>query len=180
MSIVRRSLFALLILAAAARPAGAVIYRGFPHLHLLVAVVDAGGGASNFNSRRFVARLAGPEAAAENAKLVRQYGTARVGSFYDVFGFAVKDGVKRAHNLLIPLPRSGQPDPRDGAALASALYHAGMDPAGRYDVGYMLEMLMSHQIHHSIMGDMDKTFTPPVNGEFHVILTTVIRDLGSQ
>jgi hypothetical protein len=34
-----------------------------------------------------------------------------------------------------------------------------------------------HQIHHNIMVDMDKTFRPPVNGEFHVILTTLVHDL---
>jgi hypothetical protein len=27
------------------------------------------------------------------------------------------------------------------------------------------------------MVDMDKTFRPPVNGEFHVILTTLVHDL---
>jgi hypothetical protein len=27
------------------------------------------------------------------------------------------------------------------------------------------------------MGDMDRTFTPPVNGDFHVILTTAMQDL---
>lgn len=162
---------------SAHRTAQATVYRGFPHLHLTVAVVDAGGGAKHFDSHRLVKVLAGADASAENAKLIKQYGASRVDSFYSVFTFAVDDAVKHAHNMLIPLPKSPHPDPSDGRALATALYGAGITPAGRYDVGYMLEELMSHQIHHDIMGDMDKKFTPPVNADFHVILTTAMHDL---
>ena len=181
--------FAAIFLLSLSRTAQATVYRGFPHLHLTVAgvpaaghpdalsVVDAGGGPKHFDAHRLVAVLAGADASAENAKLIKQYGASRVDSFYDVFTFAVDRAVKRAHNMLIPLPKSPQPDPKDGRALAAALYGAGITPSGRYDVGYMLEELMSHQIHHDIMGDMDKKFTPPVNADFHVILTTAMLDL---
>ncbi len=173
---------ALAGMLAVAMPAAswATVYHGFPHLHLTMAVVDAGGGAGRFDSHRLMQRLAGSQAASENDKLIRQYGAARVASFYDVFTFAVDDALKKAHNMLIPLPRTAQPDPAASSALASALYHAGMTPNGRYDVGYMLEVLMSHQIHHDIMGDMDKHFTPAVNADFHVILTTAMHDVGRE
>ncbi len=157
--------------------AGATIYRGFPHLHLTTAVVIAGGGAKQFDAHRLVGVLAGPAGAAENAKLIKQYGASRVDSFYTVFTFAVDDALKTAHKMLIPLPKTGRPDPSDGRALATALYAAGLTPSGRYDVGYMLEVLLSHQIHHNIMGDMDRKFTPAVNADFHVILTTAMHDL---
>lgn len=152
-------------------------YRGFPHLHLTMAVVDAGGGGKDFDSHRLVQRLAGPQAAAENAKLVAQYGGARVDAFYNVFTFAIDDAVKRAHNSLIPLPKSPHPDPNDGRALATALYDAGVTRSGRFDVGHMLEVLASHQIQHNIMGDMDEKYTQPVNADFHKILTSLMQDL---
>jgi hypothetical protein len=180
MKFVSRALLAALCLTLSSAVAGAAVYRGFPHLHLTMAVVDAGGGSGDFDARRLVDRLAGPGAAAENAKIVRQYGRVRIASFYAVFTFAVDDALKKAHNMMIPLPRSAQPNPADGPALSSALYHAGMTQAGRYDVGYMLEMLMSHQIHHDIMGDMDRKFSPPVNADFHIILTSVMHDVGRQ
>jgi len=159
--------------------ANATVYHGFPHLHLTMAVVDAGGGATHFDAHRLVRSLAGAEAPAENAKLIKQYGATRVDSFYAVYTFAVKDAVKKAHNMLIPLPKS-HPNPASGPALARALYDAGVTPSKRFDVGYMLEVLMSHQIHHNIMGDMDRKFTPPVNADFHVILTTVMHDLNHE
>ncbi len=170
------ALVALLVLGLQTA-AKSSVYRGFPHLHFTVAVVDAGGGATHFDAHRLLATLAGADASAENAKLIKQFGAARMAAFYSVFTFAVDDAVKHAHNMLIPLPKSPHPDPKDGRALATALYGAGMTPAGRYDVGYMLEELMSHQIHHNIMGDMDKKFTPSVNADFHVILTAAMHDL---
>lgn len=153
------------------------MYHGFPHLHLTTAVIDAGRGAARFDAYRLVKVLAGPQSRAENAKLMRQYGASRLDSFYTVFGFAVRDSAKRAHLMLIPMPKAAKPNPADGQALAATLYGAGKTPAGRHDVGYMLEELMSHQIHHNIMGDMDRRFTAPVNADFHVILTTLMHDL---
>jgi hypothetical protein len=180
MTFFNRLIPAVILAMAIPTASEAVVYHGFPHLHLTMAVVDAGGGAAGFDSHRLVKRLAGSQAAAENAKLTRQYGAVRVASFYGVFTFAVDDALKKAHNMLIPLPKKPDPDPTSGSALASALYHAGMTKAGRYDVGYMLEVLMSHQIHHDIMGDMDKRFTPAVNADFHVILTTAMQDVGRE
>jgi hypothetical protein len=178
MNLRNRLILAALVLGLTPATAAAAVYHGFPHLHLTMAVVEAGGGAKHFDSHQLVHRLAGN--GAENAKIVRQYGTARVASFYGVFTFAVNDALKTAHNMLIPLPKTAQPDPADGSALSSALYHAGMTKDGRYDVGYMLEMLMSHQIHHDIMVDMDRKFSPPINADFHVILTTVMHDVGRE
>jgi len=177
MQLFQRTAVAAALLLTLPSAATATIYHGFPHLHLTMAVVDAGGGAARFDSHRLVKTLAGAQASAENTKLVRQYGASRVDSFYTVFTFAIDDAMKKAHNMLIPLPKTAVPDPANGPALAKALYGAGITPSGRYDVGYMLEVLTSHQIHHDIMGDMDKKFTAPVNADFHVILTTAMHDL---
>lgn len=178
MTIFHRAAFSALILfSLCAVSARAAIYHGFPHLHLMVAVVAAGGGFKHFEARQLVTALAGSDADAENASLVKRFGTERVDSFYRVFTYAVNDATKKAHNMLIPIPKSGQPDPADGPAVAAALYGAGTPPGKRFDVGYMLEAIMSHQIHHNIMGDMDRTFTPAANADFHVILTAVMHDL---
>jgi hypothetical protein len=123
------ALSAALCLLAVRAEANASIYHGFPHLHLTMAAVDAGGGARSFNSRRLMDRLAGPRAATENAKLVRQYGPARVDAYYAVYTYAMTDAIKKAHNMLIPLPGSAHPTPNDAPALAIALYNAGI--AGR-------------------------------------------------
>jgi hypothetical protein len=180
MTFFKRLVMAVSLLAAMPAVAGATVYHGFPHLHLTVAVVDAGGGARHFDSRRLVERMFGSKASAENAKLTRQFGATRVASFYTVFTFAVDDALKTARHMLIPLPKSAHPDPASGAQLANAMYHAGVTTSQRYDVGYMLEVLVSHQIHHDIMGDMDKRFSPPVNGDFHLILTTAMQDVARE
>jgi hypothetical protein len=173
MTIIHRVFVVTVLALGIPSAATATVYHGFPHLHLTMAVVNAGGGARNFKSERLVEKIAGSN---ENAKLIRRFGTARVNTFYDVFTFAVNDAVKTAHNMVIPLPKKADPDPSDRVALANALYNAGVTPNHKFDVGYMLEVLMSHQIHHNIMGDMDRKFTPALNADFHLILTNVMQD----
>jgi hypothetical protein len=52
----------------------------------------------------------------------------------------------------------------------------------RFDVGYMIEHLVSRQIHVSIMQQLnaDPDVGPTRNADFHVIFTTVIQDLQRQ
>ncbi len=59
------------------------------------------------------------------------------------------------------------------------LVYAGTMPNGRFDVGYMIEHLVSRPIHVAIMHDMnaDPQIGPQRNADFHVILTAVIDDL---
>jgi hypothetical protein len=65
--------------------------------------------------------------------------------------------------------------------MSAALLHAGTMPNGRFDVGYMLEHLMSHNLHVVLMKDINDNprFGPRVNANLHIILTTALLDLKS-
>ncbi len=50
---------------------------------------------------------------------------------------------------------------------------------GRFDVGYMIEHLLSRPIHKQLMdvANSDPTIGPAVNADFHIILTAEMNDL---
>jgi hypothetical protein len=62
------------------------------------------------------------------------------------------------------------------------LIAAGTMANGRYDVGYMLEHLVSRKIHVIIMQqlDADPAVGTARNADFHVILTSLMGDLKTQ
>jgi hypothetical protein len=70
----------------------------------------------------------------------------------------------------------------DGGHLSAALFHAGTMSDGRFDVGYMLEHLVSRDIHVAIMHqlDVDPNVGYRRNADFHVMLTALMMDLKSQ
>ncbi|GAC1547621.1 MAG: hypothetical protein NVS3B16_19800 [Vulcanimicrobiaceae bacterium] len=180
--IVRYRNFALIALLcaglASAMPgrAAAIIYSGDPDLALTVALVQAGGGAADFDAARAVRVLAGASFDAEYAKLKAQFGAAKVDESLAVFTYAVNDTLKVATREHIALPEPA-PAASDARALRAALYRAGTTPAGKWDVGYFLEHLITHPIHHEIMDDMDIRFGHVANGTFHVVLTQLMQDL---
>jgi hypothetical protein len=153
-------------------------YRGQPDLALAVSLVTAGGGPEHFDSAKLIGVLAGPNTDAEVAKLTKQYGADNVKAFLSTFTYAINDTLKfiTAHKIALPSP---SPDPTDGKALSAALYKAGIMPDGRFDIGYMLEHVISHDGHVAIMKDMneDPSIGPKTNAMFHVILTTAMKDL---
>ncbi len=158
-----------------------ISYTGAPNLALTVAVVKAGGGASNFSAARLVGVLAGPLAPAEVKKLTAQFGAQRVQSFLTTFTYAVDDAVHIATKAHVALPSQPKPSPTNGKALAAALYHAGTNSDGIFDVGFMLERMVSHPIHMQVMRDIDgrKEYGKAVDASFHVILTQAMYDLRS-
>lgn len=163
--------------ASLAAPAGAIVNMREPNLNLTVAVVTAGGGPKHFDAAKLLGVLAGPNAPAEVARLEREYGATKVRSFVAVFTYAIDDSLAVAQREKIALPSKPEPNPKDGGELSGALYEAGTTPSGKFDVGYMLEGLISHPIHHVVMHDIDAKFTPATNADFHVILTTTMKDL---
>jgi hypothetical protein len=158
-------------------PAGAIVNHGQPNLKLTLAVVIAGGGSKHFDAATLFGVLAGPNAKAETAKLKHQYGAKRFREFVSVFTFAIDDSLAVVTHAKIPLPTTPAPNPADGKALSAALYQAGTTPSGKWDVGYMLEGLISHPVHHVVMSHIDESFTPETNASFHIILTTAMQDL---
>jgi hypothetical protein len=156
-------------------------YLGPPALPLTAAVVAAGGGVSHFDSLRLLAVLTGPHETNEVATLTRRFGKARVGAFVVTFNHAVDDALTVATKAGVTLP----PVPaylQIGPNLAARLFAAGTMADGRYDVGYMLEHLISRNIHVAIMHelDADPAVGPARNADFHIILTSLMGDLKTQ
>ncbi|GAC1491551.1 MAG: hypothetical protein NVS1B2_03160 [Vulcanimicrobiaceae bacterium] len=165
-----------LVTFASAPPAGAIVYGGQPDLALTTAMVVAGGGPEHFSSKKLFAAVTGSLAGPEAAKLTAQFGREDVADTFAIFDFAVADVVRIANQKHIALPAPA-PAPDDAKALATALYAAGLTQTGVWDVGYMLERLISHPIHHTIMKDIDAKFGASKNGNFHMVLAQMMHDL---
>jgi hypothetical protein len=173
-------LFALV--ASTIAPAGAMQmtrYLGTPDLPLTAALVQAGGGPEHFDSLKLLSVLAGTQTNAEVASLTRRYGKARVTAFVVTFNHAIDDALTTATKAGVTLPPPAPQASQNGKVLWSDLVSAGTMPRGRFDVGYMLEHLVSRNIHVAIMRqlDADPQVGPQRNADFHLILTTVIADL---
>jgi hypothetical protein len=76
----------------------------------------------------------------------------------------------------IALPKPSA-NPKDGKALAAALYKFGVNPAGRFDVEYMLDGLVSHDIHVKVMNDIDAKYGSKADANYHAALTQAMTDL---
>ncbi|HXM07795.1 MAG TPA: hypothetical protein VN936_10030 [Candidatus Acidoferrum sp.] len=156
-------------------------YTGAPDLSLTSAVVAAGGGAKHFSSLALLARLTGPAQGAEVARLTQRFGKANVATFVTTFDRSIHDALKTATAAGVSLPKPPA-YLKDGGHLSAALLRAGTMGNGRFDVGYMLEHLVSRNIHVAIMHQLDDD--PSVgyqrNAEFHEMLTAVMMDLKSQ
>jgi hypothetical protein len=181
----RLSTAVLLVGLASAVPASAMQttrYLGEPDLPLTVAVVQAGGGAEHFDSQKLLGVLAGVNASAEVQSLTQRYGQERVTAFVATFNRAIDDALSDATRAGVKLPNSPPGLAQDGKQLSGLLVAAGTTSSGRFDVGYMLEHLVSRQIHVAVMQqlDADPDVGPQRNADFHVILTAVIKDLRAQ
>jgi hypothetical protein len=162
--------------APKARFSDASAYTGKPHLPVTVSMVVAGGGPKSFEAAKLVGVLAGDKTKAEVASLQQKFGKDNVTSFLTVFTFVVNDALKYVTAAKIALPKPS-PDPKDGKALAGALYGLGVNPAGRFDVEYMLDGLVSHDIHVKVMDDIDAKYGSKADGNYHAVLTQAMTDL---
>jgi hypothetical protein len=159
-------------------PARAIVYHGAPNLPLAVSLVVAGGGPRHFSSALLYKNLTGSAEPAETKKLRAEYGDAAMVSAFAIMDFAIDDVLRIYTDAGAKLPPP-YPDPRDNASLAKALYAAGISGSGKWDVGWMLEKIMSHPVHHVIMQDLDAKFTHPVNARFHTILAEMMFDVNT-
>ena len=165
--------------APKARFSGVMAYTGAPQLPTTLSLVVAGGGPSAFDSTKLVGVLAGSKTQAEVASLQQKFGADNVKSFLTVFNFVVSDSLRYVKEQKIALPSSPNPDPKDGKALAAALYKLGVTPSGNYDVEYMLDGLVSHPIHVKVMDDIDAKYGNAADGNYHAVLTQAMMDLKS-
>ncbi|MEO7038536.1 MAG: hypothetical protein ABI186_00725 [Candidatus Elarobacter sp.] len=156
-------------------------YHGTPDLALTAALVEAGGGAAHFDAGRLLGVLAADNRDAEVRHLQHVYGPRHVAQFVRTFTFAIDDALRAAKRAGVALPAAAPGRSADGEQLAASLWRAGTLPNGRFDIGYMLEHLISRPIHVQIMRDInaDPHYGPVVNADFHRILTTAMDDLKS-
>lgn len=152
------------------------VYTGAPALPVTLSMVIAGGGASNFSTVTLLRTLTGSQFDAEVAKLTRQYGKEQVAQFLVTFDFVVNDSLAIVKSKNIALPSQPNPDPKDGAALAKALWGAGQTGQG-FNVEVMLDRAVSHPIHEQVMTDIDKKYGLAADAQYHAILTTAMHDL---
>jgi len=151
-------------------------YTGSPDLTLTTQMVVAGGGPSNFSSYKLFSDMAGSHAAAEGRSLAARFGAYSVAQFFTTFDQFVHLAAVQLGSQHVQLPKV---EPLSGVLLAQELYRAGIMPDHRYDVGYMLEHLLSRPMHVALMNAVnnDPAFGPAKNARFHVILTAAMQDL---
>lgn len=163
--------------SARARFGDAPAYLGPPNLPVTLSMVVAGGGPAAFDSAKLVGVLAGEKTQAEVANLQQKFGADGVKSFLNVFTFVVNQSLRYVSAAKVQLPSQPNPDPKDGKALAAALYKLGVTPVGHFDVEYMLDGLVTHDIHVKVMDDIDARYGAVADANYHAVLTQAILDL---
>ena len=154
------------------------VYTGAPALPVTLSMVIAGGGPSDFDTVTLVKTLAGPKTEAEVASLKQKFGDQKVGNFLKVFNYVVSDTLAIVKAKGIALPSKPNPDPKDGKALAQALWNAGQTGNG-FNVEVMLDRAVSHPIHDQVMTDIDKKFGIAADADYHAVLNQAMHDLAS-
>jgi hypothetical protein len=154
------------------------VYTGAPALAVTLSMVEAGGGPGSFSTATLLKTLTGPLFDAEVAKLTKQYGKAQVGQFLKTFDFVIADSLKIVKEKNVALPSQPNPDPKDGKALAAALWNAGQSGQG-FNVEVMLDRAVSHPIHVQVMKDIDAKYGLAADAQYHAILTTAMKDLAT-
>ncbi len=159
-------------------PDHTIAYVGKPDLALTAALVQAGGGATNFNAGNLVAFLAGPNASAEMKHLNAEFGPQETQASVTAFTYAVDDALRIATKAGVKLPPP-HPSLAQRRAIVRAMYHDGINSHGVWDVGYMLDHLLSHPIHDQVMHDIDHRpgYGQRIDYNFHVVLTQAMYDL---
>ncbi|GAC1424714.1 MAG: hypothetical protein NVSMB5_18820 [Candidatus Velthaea sp.] len=150
-----------------------VDYTGAPDLQAAISLVTAGGAPGHFSLVKALTALAGAATAkAEVAKLTKQYGAAKVGSFVAVQNFAVNDAVKKALAAGVKFPTPAL----KGAELATQVVKDGLVD-GTYYEGTQLDHLVTHAIHESVMDDIDAKYGKAADGNYHRIANQAHYDL---
>jgi len=158
------------------RFSGTGVYTGPPALPVTLSLIIAGGGPQHFDTVTLLKVLAGKSFNAEVAKLTKQYGKTKVGNFLMVFNFVIADSLKIVTAAKVKLPSKPSPDPKNGKALAAALWNAGVIPGG-WSVEVMLDRAVSHPVHVQVMKDIDAKYGIAKDADYHVILATAMHDL---
>lgn len=141
-------------------------------------MIIAGGGPSNFKTLMLVKALAGSKTDAEVASLTKNWVHLKVGDFVTIFHFVVSDSLEIVKAKGIALPSAPNPDPKNGKALAGALWAVGQTGHG-FNVEVMLYRAVSHPIHVQVMNDIDAEYGLSSDANYHMVLTQAMTDLAS-
>ena len=68
------------------------------------------------------------------------------------------------------------PDPKNGEALAGALWAAGQTGMG-FNVEVLLDRAVSHPIHEQVMKDIDTKYGIAQDADYHAVLNQAMHDL---
>jgi hypothetical protein len=156
---------------------GGSVYTSRPKLANTLALVVAGGGPDAFSARTLFAVLFGDGATAEEAKLIKRFGVPSFERYVKTFDFVVADSLKLLDAGGDALPRVPAPNPKNGAALAAALYEDGEDPSAGFNVEYMLDRLVTHAVHVRVMDDIDANAGASADAQYHRITQQLFADL---
>jgi hypothetical protein len=149
-----------------------------PALQTTLALILAGGGASDFKSTTLIGVLAGPNANEEVAKLTKRHGAALVKAYIGTFDFVVADGLRLMKQRDFTLPAAPALDPKDGKALAAALYAAGLDPSTQtFSVDNLLDRLVSRRLRVELMKDVTVRYGRKAAASYHSVTLEVVHDL---
>jgi hypothetical protein len=154
------------------------VYTGAPALPVTLSMIIAGGGPDKFSTIALVKTLAGDKTDAEVASLKAKFADEKVGNFLKVFEYVVTDSLYIVNDDKVALPKTPNPDPKDGKALATALWGAGQTGNG-FNVEVMLDRAVSHPIHDQVMTAIDKKFGIAADADYHAVLDQAMRDLAS-
>ncbi len=160
------------------RFSGPGVYTGKPALPVTLSMVIAGGGPKDFATLTLVKVLAGDKTDAEVAALKQKFGDAKVTNFVTIFPFVVSDSLRIAKARGVALPSTPNPDPKNGEALAGALWAAGQTGHG-YNVEVMLDRAVSHPIHMQVMTDIDAKYGIAADADYHAVLNQAMHDLAT-
>ncbi|HEY5425326.1 MAG TPA: hypothetical protein VIJ77_02155 [Candidatus Tumulicola sp.] len=163
---------------APSRFSGPGVYTGAPALPVTLSMVIAGGGPANFQTLTLVKVLAGDKTDAEVASLKKQFGDTKVTNFVKIFPFVVSDSLKIAKEKGVKLPSSPSPNPKDGEALAGALWAAGQT-GHNFNVEVLLDRAVSHPIHEQVMKDIDAKYGLAADADYHAVLNQAMHDLAT-
>jgi len=171
-------IFACTLVGGATRPAAAIPYTGTPDLKLTVDLATAGSNKNGFDTKLLFAKMYGSNMAAEAQRLHNRYGSVPVTDFFTLMDFTIADVLRMVKRDKLALPTAS--DPLVASQLDSNLLGAGIVPsgrrAGRYDVGYMIEHLISHPYHHELMMDLYHKYPAGEVASFHTVLASVVKD----
>ena len=160
------------------RFSGPGVYTGPPALPVTLSMIVAGGGPSNFQTMTLVKTLAGAKTDAEVASLKAKFGAEKVAHFVTIFPFVVSDALRIVKAKGVALPSTPNPDPKNGEALAGALWAAGQTGNG-FNVEVMLDRAVSHPIHDRVMTDIDAKYGVAQDADYHAVLTQAMHDLAT-